>query len=86
MKERLFVPVNCPCCHKRIVLALASAQVETALEENLPIMLQCAFDETRWPASPAERHRIARLHAEENVDNSWLRLSPGNALSHHRSW
>ena len=87
MKERLFVPVNCPCCHKRSVLALAVAEAESALEEDMPIMLQCAFDDARWSATPVERHRIARLSAEALIaDNSWLRLGPSRSELSHRNW
>jgi hypothetical protein len=70
-----------------MVLALAMREVETALEDDLPIMLQCAFDDTRWPATIAERHRIGRLKAEDVLvaNSGWLRLSPGFAELSHRS-
>lgn len=87
MKERFYVPIDCPCCHKRGVLALAIAEVEVALEEDSPIMLRCAFDDARWSASPLERHRIACLNAEEAViaNSSWLRLGPTPAEMSHRN-
>jgi hypothetical protein len=70
-----------------MVLALAIPEVGTALEDDSPIMLQCAFDDTRWPATPAERRRISRLKAEEVLvaNSGWLRLSPGFAELSHRS-
>ena len=80
MKERLYIPVDCPSCQKRSVVAMAVAEVGAALEEDSPILLQCAFDDARWAATPTERRRIARLSAEQAqiADSTWLRLAPGH--------
>ena len=88
MKERLYVPVDCPCCHKRGVLALGVMEVEAALEEDAPIMLQCAFDDSRWIATSSERRRIARLSVEQALmaNSSWLKLDPSHSQGSHRSW
>ena len=88
MTERLYVPLDCPCCHKRGVLALAIVDVEAALEDDSPIMLQCAFDDARWVATPTERRRIARLCAEQVLvaNNTWLRFGPSHSETNHRNW
>jgi hypothetical protein len=78
MKNLLYVPVDCPRCHKRSIFALTVAAVEVALQSDSPILFKCGFDGASWIAGLTERHRIGRLKAEQSFIGtcSWLRLRP----------
>jgi hypothetical protein len=76
VSHALFIPITCPTCQRTTAFALPLAGLEENLEGQGHIELQCAFDGSRWPATPIELAQIRRLIHENAVVSacSWLRL------------
>jgi hypothetical protein len=76
MTEKIYLPVLCAQCQRVSMVSLESKEASQALKCGDVLSFTCAFDETNWIATPAQREKVLRLlnESEKTRDRPYLRL------------
>jgi hypothetical protein len=64
MHEQIFLPLECPRCHKMLALALPTPRIYAAREHAKAIVAACAFDGSSWNIGESDRAYLWKLLEE----------------------